>query len=316
MSNGDSPQASLGDRFNEGKLRWSLFPFQAAAEIVKVLTFGATKYTKRFQNEWEGLWNVTNAKKLELFVREECVAVVMKNGSGKLTLHMQKNKEPTLQIGVKTILTESDFWKSVEEQIKIIEKKEEPPALKADTPNMESLQILLRQKSKEVVSYAEQRKIFTLITTTQVENTEVSCVVNTTTVLASLETTLQELRQPLNILEGVTLREISGKNNWQKGLKFSETFESLQRHVIAWYNGEDKDAETGCSHLAHAGCNILFLLWFTIKGRGIDDRPNFNVKDKEYNPILIRPGDIVLECPVTKQQVILCTESAGVQMRD
>ena len=75
-----------------------------------------------------------------------------------------------------------------------------------------------------------------------------------------------------------------GSHNWQKGLVFSETFESLQRHILAWYNGEDKDEETGLSHLAHAGCNILFLIWFSINNRGVDDRPNKKTCDVGFIP--------------------------------
>lgn len=39
-------------------------------------------------------------------------------------------------------------------------------------------------------------------------------------------------------------------------------FAALCRHVIAWWKGEEKDPEDGKSHLAHAGCCLLFLMWF------------------------------------------------------
>lgn len=35
---------------------------------------------------------------------------------------------------------------------------------------------------------------------------------------------------------------------------------ALMRHVKAWYAGEEFDPESGQHHLAHAGCNLLFLL--------------------------------------------------------
>ena len=52
--------------------------------------------------------------------------------------------------------------------------------------------------------------------------------------------------------------------NWASngGFKYSRLFGSLLRHIFAWWRGEDKDPETGLSHLAHAGCNILFLLYY------------------------------------------------------
>jgi hypothetical protein len=33
------------------------------------------------------------------------------------------------------------------------------------------------------------------------------------------------------------------------------------RHLAAWRQGEILDPETGLSHLAHAACNLFFLLW-------------------------------------------------------
>lgn len=35
---------------------------------------------------------------------------------------------------------------------------------------------------------------------------------------------------------------------------------ALGRHINAWRRGEAKDNETGIHHLAHAMCNIMFLL--------------------------------------------------------
>lgn len=48
-------------------------------------------------------------------------------------------------------------------------------------------------------------------------------------------------------------------NNWRLGLKWSETWASLQRHLWAWKEGEDLDPETGKSHIDHAMCQMLFL---------------------------------------------------------
>jgi hypothetical protein len=54
-------------------------------------------------------------------------------------------------------------------------------------------------------------------------------------------------------------------HNWKQGGGFSwiRVFNSLVRHIFAWVRGEDKDPESGLSHLAHAGCNILFLLHYS-----------------------------------------------------
>ena len=38
--------------------------------------------------------------------------------------------------------------------------------------------------------------------------------------------------------------------------------DALIRHVISYVIGDEKDEESGLSHLAHAVCNCLFLMWF------------------------------------------------------
>ena len=49
--------------------------------------------------------------------------------------------------------------------------------------------------------------------------------------------------------------------NWQHVPNAkSRYFSALMRHLTAWVNGEDKDKETKLSHLAHAGCCLLFLM--------------------------------------------------------
>ena len=69
-------------------------------------------------------------------------------------------------------------------------------------------------------------------------------------------------------------------HNWRKGFKWSRLIGATIRHLFAWMRGEDKDKETGLSHLAHAGCCIMFLLEHEKKGLGIDDRYKTNGKRK------------------------------------
>ncbi len=54
------------------------------------------------------------------------------------------------------------------------------------------------------------------------------------------------------------------RGNWRngEGLSFNETLCSLLRHTFAFMNGEDKDPETGLSHIGHIQCNALFLGYF------------------------------------------------------
>ena len=61
-------------------------------------------------------------------------------------------------------------------------------------------------------------------------------------------------------------------NNWCRGTGWGRYFSALCRHIFAWWGGEDKDPETGYSHLAHAGCCLLFLMEYQRNGWGTDDR--------------------------------------------
>lgn len=70
--------------------------------------------------------------------------------------------------------------------------------------------------------------------------------------------------------------------NWEKGFGFSRPFAALQRHLTLWFQGEDNDVETGLSHLSHAGCELLFLLAFELRGVGEDDRPKLTKEQVEY----------------------------------
>lgn len=61
--------------------------------------------------------------------------------------------------------------------------------------------------------------------------------------------------------------------NWEKGMAWSRPFSAMQRHLAAWWEGEQADQETGMSHLWHAGCCVVFLIAYEIRGIGQDDRP-------------------------------------------
>ena len=52
-------------------------------------------------------------------------------------------------------------------------------------------------------------------------------------------------------------------NNWKK-IKNGKSryWDACIRHLMAWKAGERIDSESGLPHLAHAGCCILFLMWF------------------------------------------------------
>lgn len=60
--------------------------------------------------------------------------------------------------------------------------------------------------------------------------------------------------------------------NWEEGMDWGRVYGALQRHLNAWWSGENKDPETGHSHLWHAGCCIAFLIAYEVRGVGEDTR--------------------------------------------
>lgn len=64
-----------------------------------------------------------------------------------------------------------------------------------------------------------------------------------------------------------------GERNMENGYPWSLSYAALQRHLNAWWQGEDDDPETGHSHLIAAAWHCFTLLWFLRHRRGTDDRP-------------------------------------------
>lgn len=60
--------------------------------------------------------------------------------------------------------------------------------------------------------------------------------------------------------------------NFTKGYRWSLSYDAMQRHLMSFWNGEDRDPESGRLHLAHAAWHCLALITFTLRGRGTDDR--------------------------------------------
>jgi hypothetical protein len=93
---------------------------------------------------------------------------------------------------------------------------------------------------------------------------------------------------PMNLLSREALEQTAmvmafGKekyaaHNWRKGFAWSRPLSAAMRHLMAFNDGEDKDLESGLSHLAHAACCIMFLLEFEKTHKDLDDR--FKPTDK------------------------------------
>jgi Domain of unknown function (DUF5664) len=70
-------------------------------------------------------------------------------------------------------------------------------------------------------------------------------------------------------------------HNWRGGFVWSRPLAAAARHLYAYIGGEDKDPETGLSHLAHACCCLFFILEFEESHKELDDRYKGN-KDANH----------------------------------
>lgn len=68
-------------------------------------------------------------------------------------------------------------------------------------------------------------------------------------------------------------------NNWAKGAAWSRYYAAMQRHLWAWWAGQDDDPESGITHLAHAACCLAFLMAYEHRHLGTDDRLEVNNAD-------------------------------------
>jgi hypothetical protein len=74
-----------------------------------------------------------------------------------------------------------------------------------------------------------------------------------------------------------------GANSWREGemIAWSRCYAAAQRHLMQFWSGEDLDQETGKSHLAHAACNLLFMIEHSYINKQGDDRPTTGAPFKD-----------------------------------
>ena len=92
------------------------------------------------------------------------------------------------------------------------------------------------------------------------------------------------LNAVIRVLEfGATKYQV---DNW-KHVPEAKTryYDAMQRHIDAWWQGEQKDPETGEHHLAHAICCGMFLWWF-------DDMDTKVLAGAGFAAKFVRKGDL------------------------
>lgn len=60
--------------------------------------------------------------------------------------------------------------------------------------------------------------------------------------------------------------------NWEMGYDWGKSYSAAMRHLLAFWNGEDNDPESGLPHLAHVMWHMAVLMEFQRNGLGTDTR--------------------------------------------
>lgn len=70
-----------------------------------------------------------------------------------------------------------------------------------------------------------------------------------------------------------------GRHNYRAvGVRSSVYYDSTMRHLMAWWEGEDVDADSGMSHVTKAITSLVVLRDAMIQGMCTDDRPPSSVE--------------------------------------
>jgi len=75
---------------------------------------------------------------------------------------------------------------------------------------------------------------------------------------------------PFDTLKGIVEvlmfgKQKYGENSWQLVPEAKKRYyDAMMRHITAWWSGEKLDSESGKNHLFHAGCCLIFLIWFEL----------------------------------------------------
>jgi hypothetical protein len=63
-------------------------------------------------------------------------------------------------------------------------------------------------------------------------------------------------------------------DNWKKGLNREEILESMQRHLVALFGGQETDPESKIHHMGHIMCNAMFYLYHHMNNSFTKQRNN------------------------------------------
>lgn len=92
-----------------------------------------------------------------------------------------------------------------------------------------------------------------------------------------------------------------GRHNYRViGVRASVYYDALMRHMGAWWEGEDIDADSGVNHVTKAIATLVVLRDAMIQDKMVDDRPPKSKEGwmKELNQ---RASDLITKYPNPKE---------------
>jgi hypothetical protein len=253
---------------------------QIASMLLKDFALAVTKRSTQKQNE-------QNATRSGYLTYADFVEAAMTGNLKIKTQNTQNDKEKTPFNGLSLTKTEKGV---------LIENISHRAELKKDEPNLTESEHFLHMGSQSEMKLksflgritnaqsadVSQSDFLTSTTITELERFADLFATDATRELAYSEILSKVLSEHSDTCKvhrlkltpkhnGILCFE-TGDRNWEHGMKWSRVYGALLRHLTAWWGGEDKDPETGRSHLWHVACCVTFLLTYEMRGAGEDDR--------------------------------------------
>jgi len=228
-----------GRKFDGEKPRMDLIPPEAMFALAEILTYGAKKYTLEIESEWHALFLVPTVEEVLVHTPKDGVVRVTRNICDTPTLTTPSGREKTEGLG------------------------------KEDTPKRWMSWRLAEKMIPRDAPCAGQPSTCTLTIVTKQGGFEVSFAPSAITDSGFWETTWKGLNERFGISRP---QSQTGDRNWEQGMKWGRMFGAMMRHAWAWWMREDKDPETGRSHMWHVLCCAAMLVAYEQRGTGEDDR--------------------------------------------
>jgi hypothetical protein len=113
----------------------------------------------------------------------------------------------------------------------------------------------------------------------------------------------------LGMLEGA--RKYGRHNYRVAGIRYSVYYDASMRHLMAWWEGQDADPDSGLSHITKALCTLVVLRDAMLSGKFTDDRPPRVFDD--WPALNDKAGEIIDRYPEPKEPFVEQTEITDLQ---